>query len=61
MELEQFSLLIDYHPWQGDFRFTGGYTDNKILFSVDNRGDGDFVINGVTFFDQVVDSTSYQI
>ena len=32
MELEQFSLLIDYHPWQGDFRFTGGYTDNKIYF-----------------------------
>jgi len=61
MELEQFSLLIDYHPWQGDFRFTGGYTDNKILFSVDNRGDGDFVINGVTFSDQVVDSTSYQL
>ena len=50
LDMRQLSLLIDYHPWQGDFRFTGGITDNKIIFAVHNKGDGDFVINNVIFF-----------
>lgn len=42
LDMRQLSLLIDYHPCQGDFRFTGGITDNKIIFAVHNKGDGDF-------------------
>ncbi|MGB2102543.1 MAG: hypothetical protein ACPHTF_02435 [Porticoccaceae bacterium] len=61
LDMRQLSLLIDYHPWQGDFRFTGGITDNKIIFAVHNKGDGDFVINNVIFSDQVIDSTDYQL
>jgi hypothetical protein len=27
------SLLIDYHPWQGNFRLTLGLTDNSLTWS----------------------------
>jgi hypothetical protein len=32
------SLLIDYHPWQGNFRFTFGLTDNSLTWSAKNNG-----------------------
>lgn len=32
------SLLIDYHPWQGNFRLTFGLTDNSLTWSAKNNG-----------------------
>ena len=57
VDIEQLSLLFDYHPWRGDFRFTGGITKNKLLLELVNYGDGDFIINNYVFSDRWVDST----
>lgn len=61
IDFEQLSALIDYHPWQGNFRFTGGVTDNKMLFSFVNLGDDKFIINDLVFSDTVVDYTKYKL
>lgn len=57
IEFKQLSALIDYHPWQGDFRFTGGITDNRLIFEAINYGDDEFIFNNRVFSDDVVDST----
>lgn len=57
VDIEQLSLLFDYHPWRGDFRFTGGINNNKILLKLVNYGDGEFIINNYVFLDHWVDST----
>ena len=56
-DLNQLSLLFDYHPWRGDFRFTGGIVKNKLILELVNYGDGEFIINNFRFSDQIVDST----
>jgi hypothetical protein len=56
-DLNQLSLLFDYHPWRADLRFTGGITKNKILLEVVNHGDSEFNINNYSFSDQIVDLT----
>ena len=61
IELSQSSILIDYHPWQGDFRFTLGITDNKIIFDMVNSGDGKFVINDRVYSDKVLESTDLRL
>ena len=55
--IKQLSLLVDYHPWRGDFRFTGGIIKNKLILQLVNYGDGEFIINNSRFSDQIVDST----
>jgi hypothetical protein len=57
LDIEQLSLLFDYHPWRGDFRFTGGVSKNKLLLELVNYGDGEFIINNYLFSDHWVDST----
>ena len=57
LDIEQLSLLFDYHPWRGDFRFTGGISKNKLLLELVNYGDGEFIINNYVFSDHWVDST----
>ena len=57
VDIEQLSLLFDYHPWRGDFRFTGGVTKNKLLLELVNYGDGEFIINDYVFSDHWIDST----
>jgi hypothetical protein len=61
IELKQLSALIDYYPWQGDFRFTGGITDNRIIFEAINYGDDEFIFNNRIFSDHAVDSTELVI
>ena len=61
IELKQLSALIDYHPWQGDFRLTGGITDNRIIFEAINYGDDEFIFNNRIFSDHTVDSTELVI
>lgn len=61
IELSQSSILVDYHPWQGDFRFTIGITDNKIILDVVNFGDGKFVINDRVYSDKVIESTELML
>jgi len=55
--IKQLSLLVDYHPWRGDFRFTGGIIKNKLILELVNYGDGEFIINNSRFSDQIFDST----
>jgi len=57
VDIEQLSLLFDYHPWRGDFRFTAGVAKNKLLLELVNYGDGEFIINHYVFSDDWVDST----
>ena len=57
LDIEQLSLLFDYHPWRGDFRFTGGISKNKLLLELVNYGDGEFIINNYVFSDHWIDST----
>ena len=57
VDIEQLSVLFDYHPWRGVFRFTGGVTKNKLLLELVNYGDGEFIINDYVFSDHWVDST----
>lgn len=57
LDIEQLSLLFDYHPWRGDFRFTGGISKNKLLLALVNYGDGEFIINNYVFSDHWIDST----
>ncbi|MDG2018649.1 MAG: hypothetical protein P8J25_04295 [Porticoccaceae bacterium] len=61
LELEQLSGLIDYHPWQGAFRFTGGVTHSKMILNSVNFGDGEFIIGNRVFNDNIVDSTSLRV
>ncbi|MDG1694061.1 MAG: hypothetical protein P8I13_04275 [Porticoccaceae bacterium] len=61
IELSHSSILIDYHPWQGDFRFTIGITDNKIILDVVNFGDDKFVINDRVYSDKVLESTDLRL
>lgn len=57
LDIEQLSLLFYYHPWRGDFRFTGGISKNKLLLELVNYGDGEFIINDYVFSDNWIDST----
>ena len=55
------SLLIDYHPWKGNFRLTLGLTDSSLTWSVVNSDVESFTINGNPTPQNVVDSTELEI
>ena len=53
------SLLIDYHPWQGNFRLTLGLTDNSLKWSAKNNGA--VTIGGNSISQDVVDSVEAEV
>ena len=53
------SALIDYHPWQGNFRFTFGLTDNSLSWSAKNKGAES--IGGNPIPEGVVDSVEAEV
>jgi hypothetical protein len=53
------SLLIDYHPWQGNFRLTFGFTDNALKWSAKNNGA--ISIGGNSISQDVVDSVEAEV
>lgn len=53
------SLLIDYHPWQGNFRLTLGLTDNALKWSAKNNGA--VSIGGNPIAQGVVDSVEIEV
>jgi hypothetical protein len=53
------SLLIDYHPWQGNFRLTLGLTDNSLTWSAKNNGA--ISIGGNSISQDVVDSVEAEV
>ena len=53
------SLLIDYHPWQGNFRLTLGLTDNSLKWSAKNNGAVSIGGNSIT--QDVVDSVEAEV
>ena len=53
------SLLIDYHPWQGNFRLTLGLTDNSLTWSAKNNGT--VSISGNTISQDDVDSVEAKV
>lgn len=53
------SLLIDYHPWQGNFRLTFGFTDNALTWSAKNNGA--VSIGGYSISQDVVDSVEVEV
>lgn len=60
-DVKQLSLLFDYHPWRGDFRYTGGITQNRLALEVINYGNRDFIINNSKFSDRLIDSTALAV
>jgi hypothetical protein len=53
------SLLIDYHPWQGNFRLTLGLTDNSLTWSAKNNGA--ISIGGNSISQDVVDFVEAEV
>ena len=53
------SLLIDYHPWQGNFRLTLGLTDNSLAWSAKNNGA--ISIGGNSISQDVVDFVEAEV
>lgn len=53
------SLLMDYHPWQGNFRLTLGLTDNSLRWSAKNNGA--VSIGGNPIAQGVVDSVEVDV
>jgi hypothetical protein len=53
------SLLIDYHPWQENFRLTLGLTDNSLTWSAKNNGA--ISIGGNSISQNVVDSVEAEV
>jgi hypothetical protein len=53
------SLLVDYHPWQGNFRLTLGLTDNSLTWSAKNNGA--VSIGGNPIPQDVVDSVEVEV
>ena len=53
------SLLMDYHPWQGNFRLTLGLTDNSLKWSAKNNGA--VSIGGNPIAQGVVDSVEAEV
>ncbi|MDB3926393.1 hypothetical protein N9356_04540, partial [Porticoccaceae bacterium] len=53
------SLLIDYHPWQENFRLTLGLTDNSLTWSAKNNGA--VSISGNTISQDDVDSVEAKV
>lgn len=53
------SLLMDYHPWQGNFRLTLGLTDNSLKWSAKNNGA--VSIGGNPIAQGVVDSVEVEV
>ena len=53
------SLLMDYHPWQGNFRLTLGLTDNSLRWSAKNNGA--VSIGGNPIAQGVVDSVEVEV
>lgn len=60
-EGRQLSALIDYHPWQGNFRITSGATNNRMIFKHVNTGKNGFKINGEKFTEADIESISYKV
>lgn len=55
------SLLVDYHPWQGNFRLTFGLADSSVSWVVENSGVESFLFNGETFTNSIVESTELEV
>lgn len=53
------SFLMDYHPWQGNFRLTLGLTDNSLRWSAKNNGA--VSIGGNPIAQDVVDSVEVEV
>ena len=53
------SLLMDYHPWQENFRLTLGLTDNSLTWSAKNNGA--VSISGNTISQDDVDSVEAKV
>jgi len=53
------SLLMDYHPWQENFRLTLGLTDNSLTWSAKNNGT--VSISGNTISQDDVDSVEAKV
>ena len=53
------SLLIDYHPWRGNFRLTLGLTDNSLTWSAKNNGA--VSIGGNSISQNVVESVEAEV
>jgi len=56
-QVEHFSALIDYHPWQGNFRLTAGINNNKIIWTVESSDQDNYRFNGQLFNSLEVEST----
>lgn len=60
-EFKQLSLLIDYHPGRGNFRFTGGVANNRIILEAVNFGNDEvnkyFTIDDKDYSGAIVEST----
>jgi hypothetical protein len=55
------SALIDYHPWQGNFRLTLGLTENSLSWMVQNTGVDSFTFNDKTHGNDIVESTELEV
>jgi hypothetical protein len=55
------SALIDYHPWQGNFRLTLGLTENSLSWMVKNSNVDLFAFNEKTYGDDIVESTELEV
>lgn len=56
-EIEHYAALIDYHPWQGNFRLTAGVNHNKIAWTVENSGADSYKFSDEVFSGSEVAST----
>jgi len=55
------SALIDYHPWQGNFRLTLGLTENSLSWMVKNTDVDSFTFNDKTYGNDIVESTELEV
>lgn len=60
-DLSHASLLVDYHPWQGNFRITFGAMDSTLRWFVENRDVESFSFNDQNFSNTVVSSTELDV
>ena len=49
MKFRQFSLLLDYHPFAGNLRLTGGIVRNNTKWIFSATGEDDYDLDGITY------------
>ncbi len=49
LALESFGMMVDYHPWGGAFRISGGILKNNTSASLNGSYNGSFNFNGQSF------------